>query len=171
MKYTLKTDRLILRPFEITDAYSMFNAWASHDEVTKYLPWETHQSVDDTIDIITEWILQYDIPERINFAITLKDTNELIGGIDVVGYIDGMPIIGYNLSPNYWNNGYMTEACKKVIDFLFSLGHKVIRIDAVTENIGSNKVIIKCGGKLIEVYPDEMKGKKVLINKYHIIKA
>ena len=169
MRLTLETERLVLRPFDITDAYDMFNGWASDPLVTKYIKWDVHESIQDTIDILEQWILQYDIPERINFAITLKDTNELIGGIDVVGYIEGMPVIGYNLSPKYWNNGYMTEACKCVVDYLFSIGHKVVRIDAVNENIGSNKVIIKCGGKFIENYKDTMKGKEVIINKYHIM--
>ena len=44
--------------------------------------------------------------ERINFAIVLKENNELIGGIDVVGYLDGVPVLGYCLSRKYWNNGY-----------------------------------------------------------------
>ena len=63
----------------------------------------------------------------------------------------------------------MTEACKCVVDYLFSMGHKVVRIDAVRENVGSNKVIQKCGGKFIENYKDKMKGKEVIINKYHIM--
>lgn len=168
MLLTLETERLILRPYEITDAYDMYNNWASDIEVAKYVTWSPHESINDTIEIITQWILQYDIPERINFAITLKETKEVIGSIDVVGYIEGMPVIGYCLSRKHWNNGYITEACLKVLDLLFSLGHTKVRIDAVKENIGSNKVIIKCGGKLIETYKDTMKGKDVFINKYYI---
>ena len=37
MRLTLETDRLILRPFELDDAESMFNNWASDEEVTKYV--------------------------------------------------------------------------------------------------------------------------------------
>ena len=169
MRLTLMTDRLILRPFEITDAYDMYNKWTSDPMVTKYVKWDVHESVSETIELLEQWILQYEIPERLNFAITLKETNELIGGIDVVGYIEGMPVIGYNLATEYWNNGYMTEACKCVLEYLFSIGHKVVRIDAVNENIGSNKVIKKCGGKFIETYNDNMKGQPVIINKYHIM--
>ena len=118
------------------------------------------------------WIEQYEKPERINFAIVLKDTFELIGGIDVVGYLDGIPVIGYILSRKYWGNGFMTEACKKVIEFLFSLGYETIRIDALVNNVGSNKVIQKCGGVFIETYEDffRMKNKTVKINKYYVNK-
>jgi ribosomal-protein-alanine N-acetyltransferase len=170
MKIRLETNRLILRPFEYSDAEAMFNNWASDDEVTKYLTWPTHKSIEDTKYILDLWINQYEKPERINFAITLKETNELIGGIDVVGYIDNTPVIGYNLSRKYWNNGYMSEACKTVINYLFSLGYETIRIDAAKDNLASNRVIQKCGGIYLEDYNDyfPLKDKYMTINKYII---
>ena len=66
----------------------------------------------------------------------------------------------------------MTEACKKVLDFLFSLGYEKVRIDALVENIASNKVIIKCGGEFVHTYKDylKQKDKDVLINMYYINK-
>lgn len=172
MKITLETNRLILRPFEYSDATDMFEKWASDDEVTKYLTWNTHKSIDETNSIISLWINQYEKPERINFAIVLKDTLELIGGIDVVGYLDGIPVIGYVLSRKYWNNGYMSEACKKVVEFLFNKGYNKIRIDAVVENIASNKIIQKCGGILFETIDDyfRQKDKTFKINCYYITK-
>ena len=42
----LETDRLVLRRFTLDDAESVFNNWASDDEVTKYLTWSTHKSID-----------------------------------------------------------------------------------------------------------------------------
>ena len=172
MKVTLETDRLILNPFEMSDAISMYNNWASDSEVTKYVTWNTHENVEVTKNILNTWTLQYEKPERINFAIRLKETLELIGGIDVVGYIDGIPVIGYVLGRKFWNYGYMTEACKKVLDFLFSLGYEKVRIDALVENIASNKVIIKCGGEFVHTYKDylKQKDKDVLIKMYYINK-
>lgn len=40
-----ETERLILRPFVESDAQSVFENWASDDEVTKYLTWPTHSSI------------------------------------------------------------------------------------------------------------------------------
>ena len=59
-----------------------------------------------------------------------------------------------------------------MINLLFSLGYNTIRIDAVNENIASNKVIQKCGGVFVGQFEDEFTGKhqKVLINKYFINK-
>lgn len=172
MKIILKTERLLLRPFEINDAEEMFHQWANDIEVTKYLTWNPHKSIDDTKAILSTWIKEYEKIERINFAITLLDTGKLIGQIDVVGYINGIPIIGYVLSRKYWNNGYMTEACNKVIEYIYSLGYENIRIDAVNENIASNMVIKKCGGKYIDTIEQffPLKEKNFIINRYIIKK-
>lgn len=170
MKLILETQRLLLRPFKIEDDTDMYNNWASDDEVTKYLTWNTHENIEVSKKILSLWVSQYEKPERINFAITLKETGELIGGIDVVGYIDKMPVIGYVLSRKYWNNGYMSEACQNVLNYLFSLGYEKIRIDAVVENIASNKVIRKCGGIFERVYLEYVSCKNVTfnINEYYV---
>lgn len=117
------------------------------------------------------WIDEYEKPERLNFAIELKKEGKLIGGIDVVGYLGGLrgtPVIGYNLAQKYWGNGYMTEACHCVIEYLFSRGHTEIRIDAVSENIASIRVIQKCGGIYLKTDEEffSLKDKTVLINRY-----
>ena len=149
----------------------MFFGWASDPEVTKYLTWNTHKDIEETKKILSLWIDEYEKTERLNFAIELKKEDKLIGGIDVVGYlgwVHGTPVIGYNLARNYWGNGYMTEACRCVIEYLFSKGYSEVRIDAMTENIASIKVIQKCGGKLLKTDEDyfPLKDKKVLINRY-----
>lgn len=170
MEKTIITDRLILRPWKMDDADAFFYGWANDPEVTKYLTWNPHENIEVTKSILSNWIDEYKKPERINFAIELKDNHELIGGIDVVGYLDGVPVIGYTLKKDKWNNGYMTEACKALIDFLFSLGHDIIRIDAMVQNIGSNKVILKCGGIFDGVETQEVLRKNCTaeVNRYYI---
>ena len=44
----LESERLLLRRFKTEDAKDMYNNWASDDEVTKYLTWKTHDSIDRT---------------------------------------------------------------------------------------------------------------------------
>ena len=168
MKLTLSTTRLTLRPWEINDAPMMFSGWANSNEVTKYLTWSPHTDVRQTEFLLKLWVSQYEKPERINFAIEEKSTGTLIGGIDVVGYIDGIPVIGYVLREDRWGKGYMTEACKEVLRYLFSLGHKAVRIDADEDNIGSNRVIQKCDGVFQRKLQDEVKGQTRTINIYHV---
>ena len=170
MKYTIESERLIFRPWEKSDAPTLFNGWANNEEITKYLTWNPHKDIETINYIIDKRIKEYDEKDRINFAIVLKEKNILIGSIDVVGYINNNPEIGYMLKKEYWNKGYMSEACLRVIKFLFSLGFKKIYICAQVENIASNRVIQKCGGKFIECKEVErpLKNDKVMVNSYEI---
>ena len=172
MKLTLETERLLLRPFRTEDAEAMFAGWANDGEVTKYLTWRPHKSIEETKALLERWTAEYEQPERLNFAIVLKEENRLIGGIDVVGYEEGRPVIGYNLSKSYWNRGYMTEACGRLLDYLFSQGFEEVLISAMVENIGSQRVIEKCGGELLDTREDylPLKDKTVTINRY-IVRA
>ena len=53
---TLETDRLILRKFTPEDAEDMYENWASDPEVTKYLTWPVHTSVDVTKKLLEIWV-------------------------------------------------------------------------------------------------------------------
>ena len=67
----------------------------------------------------------------------------------------------------------MTEACRCVLDYLFSQGYDRVRIDAVVENTGSNRVIQKCGGELLkteEVCCKKKNNKVFMLNRYIIKK-
>ena len=167
----INTNRLTLRRFVLNDAQAMFDNWASDPEVTKYLTWDTHPNVEVTKQIVKEWVKQYDDPKTVRFAITLKDSGELIGGIDVVKYVDSVPEIGYCLSKKYWNKGYMSEACKALVDYLFSLGHKKIMIRAETRNIASNRVIIKCGFSFVKNVKKLVDNRELDINCYELNNA
>ena len=74
----LETERLILRRFVIEDADAMYKNWASDDEVTKYLTWPTHSSVDVSREYVSYCIQQYSKPSRYQWGIELKNTHKLI---------------------------------------------------------------------------------------------
>ena len=92
--------------------------------------------------------------------------------IDVVDFLEGVPVLGYCSGRAFWNNGYMTEALKAVRDELFSMGCGKIRIEAVAENIGSNRVIEKAGFTFTGVRSGQIEGKPWIkeINTYEITK-
>lgn len=146
MMRELETERLNLRYIREEDAQRIFDCWASKSEVTKYLTWHAHQSVEQTKQVMGFWLKEYkDDPNCMRWGIELRASGELIGMIDVVGYHEGKPVIGYCSGLDYWGNGYMTEALRAVTKELFSLGYGEIVIEAMAENIGSNRVIEKAG--------------------------
>lgn len=170
MNTTPETKRLLLRPLKQSDAIDIFENWASDEDFPKYMTWSAHKNIEETKKIVDMWIKEYEDPKAIRFMIVLKSTNEVIGKIDVVKIVDDIPEIGYLIMKKYWNNGYMSEACNCVINYIFTLGYKNIIIEAMKENIASNKVIMKCGGKFIgsKIQFYEAKNLNAEVNQYLI---
>ncbi len=141
----LKSKRLYYRKIKDSDVERIFDCWASDEEVTRYLTWHAHKSNDDTKKIVDIWLEDYEKEDCYRYGIELLASDDLIGMIDVIAYLDGCPIIGYVLGRQYWGRGYMTEALNTICDYLFEEGFDKILIRAEKDNIGSNKVIKKCG--------------------------
>ena len=147
----LKTDRLILRRYEIGDAAAMYKNWASDSEVTKYLMWQTHSSETVSNSIIKEWLNEYSNDNYYHWAIVLKENgSEPIGDIAVVHMNEevSMMHIGYCIGREWWHQGITSEALKTVMDYLFDIVD-VNRIESRHDprNPNSGKVMRKCGMK------------------------
>ena len=148
---TLETERLILRKLEESDAEEMYKNWASDDEVTKYVRWSTHKNVDETREYIKFENEQCKQDNYYNWGIVLKETGELIGAIGAFPSEDGRIEQGYNISRKYWNNGYTTEALKKVLEYLTNeVGIHRFRCAHVVLNPASGAVMKKAGFKYIK---------------------
>lgn len=144
----LTTDRLILRPFTVDDAQSVFDNWASDDEVTKYLTWTTHQSVDDSIAYLTMCVDGYNAPDYYQWGIILKNTGELIGNIAVVNIDEEARVaeLGWVLGRAWWGRGIMPEAAREVIKFLFDeVGFERITAKHDADNPKSGRAMQKVG--------------------------
>ncbi len=146
----IETKRLLLRRFTLGDTAQMFNNWAKDPENVKYLSWKAHGSIDETYEVLNKWIDEYKNENSYRWCIVLKETNETIGGIDVIEIMQDRCTceIGYVLSRNHWNKGIMTEALKAVIDYLIGkVNFNRIQLRHMVENPASGKVMLKCGMK------------------------
>ena len=147
----LETDRLILRQFVIDDAADMYNNWANDPDVTKYLTWQHHKTVEDSSAILTDWIGQYDKDDFYQWAIVLKGSGDKpIGGISVVHKDDAVEMvhIGYCIGKKWWNQGITSDALSVLVKFFFEeVGINRIESRHDTENPNSGKVMVKCGLK------------------------
>lgn len=147
---TLETERLILRRFEPNDAKAMFANWASDSEVTKYLTWKTHESVEDSAAIIKAWAGGYSDKRFYQWAIVPKDLNEPIGSISAVDVDDSTEKvhIGYCIGRKWWRQGITSEAFRAVIGFFFDeVGVNRVESRHDPDNPNSGKVMQKCGLK------------------------
>ncbi len=144
------TDRLLLRKIRSEDDRDMFEQWASDPQVTRYLTWSAHQSIEDTHRIIEMWLKDIHELNVYRWVIELKSISKVIGTIDLVN-VDSRNqcgTFGYCLSANYWNQGIASEALKAMLAYLFSEGdfHR-IEASHLIENGASGRVMIKCGMK------------------------
>ncbi|MBP5660518.1 MAG: GNAT family N-acetyltransferase [Lachnospiraceae bacterium] len=147
---TIETDRLILRRFRIEDAEDMYNNWASDPEVTKFLTWPTHSSVEVSRYVLTDWVSHYGEGDFFNWAMELKENGQVIGNISVVELKERAEAadMGYCMGRAYWGRGLMPEALKAVMDYLFDeVGVNRVAACHDVNNPKSGRVMDKAGMK------------------------
>lgn len=143
---TIKTERLFLRRFRIEDAQAMYDNWASDDEVTRYLIWPTHSSVEVTRMVLENWVNSYAKEDFYLWGIELG--GQPIGSISVVEMDETVKKaqIGYCIGTHWWHMGIISEALKAVMDYLFDeVGFNRLEACHDPRNPNSGKVMLKCG--------------------------
>lgn len=147
---TLETSRLILRRALREDAELMHRNWASDPEVTKYLTWPPHESMEVTQKVISGWLSEYEKDNYYQWMIVLKEIGEPIGSICAVRLNDRVEEaeIGYCIGRRWWHRGIMTEALSAIIGYLFTeVGMNRVSARHDPRNPHSGGVMRKCGMK------------------------
>ena len=146
----IETPRLCLRRFTLDDAQAMYMNWASDEAVTQYLTWPPHSSPEASRMVLQSWTEGYGKADNYQWAIVLKELAQPIGSIGVVSHDDRVEKaeIGYCIGRRWWHRGYMSEALKAVMDFLFDeVGVHRIESRHDPNNPNSGAVMRKCGMK------------------------
>ncbi|MDR1905853.1 MAG: GNAT family N-acetyltransferase [Clostridiales bacterium] len=143
----LETERLRLRPMELSDAADIFE-YASDEENVRDMLFDAHANIYDTINFLSGERIKYDNKACYDYAIILKDTGKLIGtgGVFEADKLPHSANIGYILNKKYWGKGYATEAMTAVVNFCFNV-LRVRRVEAwhIAENEKSGIVMKKLG--------------------------
>lgn len=138
---TLITGRLALRPLSSEDAAAIFERYAADPEVTRFMSWATHATVDDT----HKFLAMAPEPGDTHWAICVGEDPLPSGTISA--FVRGHAVeIGYVLSRSHWGQGLMTEAAQAVIDLAWR-EPTVWRVHAHAhvDNTASQRVLEKCG--------------------------
>ncbi|MDQ3841069.1 MAG: GNAT family N-acetyltransferase [Actinomycetota bacterium] len=144
---TLETDRLILRQMILGDAEAVF-AYASDPEVTRYVLWDTHHTIEDSETFLRSVAERYENAEAADWGIVYKGNGRFIGGCSIVGWDleNARAEMGYVLSRQYWGQGLMPEAVRAMIAFGFEkMGLNRLEVRCITENTASVRVMEKAG--------------------------
>ena len=168
----LETQRLILRRFKVSDSKDMFLNWANDESVTKFLTWEPHQSIEETKQLLVEWVKSYNKSDYYQWGIVLKEEDVLIGSIAAVKTDEELNIaeIGYCMGKKWWGKGIMAEALKRVIEFFFDeVEVKKVVAKHYIDNINSGKVMKKAGMTYEKTVEEEFK-EEARVMCYYLIK-
>lgn len=162
----LESSRLILVPtgMQYFETRSRIAGDIENTRFMMFLP----KSPDETKNYLEKCELQWksENQDLFEFEILLKDEKvssirelKSIGGIsfelldsnpDIVKIFgNNVADMGWILDKNFWNKGFVTEAANLIVDFVKSLGVKMIFAQCDSENIGSWRVMEKIGMKRI----------------------
>ena len=139
------TARLTLRQPQLSDAETIFERYANDPEVTRFVGWPRHRSLQDT-----EGFLQFSTQEWERwpagpYLIISRTDGQLLGSTGLGFQAPHEAVTGYVLAKDAWGKGYATEALAAVIGVaaridvtrLYALCHPAHR--------PSRRVLEKCG--------------------------
>lgn len=142
----LETERLILRKFK-PDDFDAVHSYASCLDNLTYMFWGPNNE-EQTKTFILDAIKEAEEEKQnkdYQYAVILKETDELIGGCDIFVKNDEATM-GWCLHLNYWKQGYGTELANALLRFGFDdLQLRRIAAHCDSENIGSYRVMEKIG--------------------------
>jgi len=142
---TIVTPRLTLRPPRLTDAESIYEEYAADPEVTRYLIWSPHKSIEDTRAFLETGLVERRRRPEEPFVITLTGVDRAIGMI-AYRHNGHKADIGYVLGRRHWGRGIMTEAGRAVVEQVFAIpGVQRVWATCDVENVGSARVLEKIG--------------------------
>ena len=141
----IETKRLLLRPFEENDAEAFF-ACCQNPNLGNNAGWAPHKTLNESREILhSAFIGQEGI-----WAVTLKDTQQLIASIGIVPdpkrENPQVRMLGYWLDEPYWGKGYMSEAVQAVLNYGFNeLQLSLITANCYPHNKRSQQVLKRNG--------------------------
>ncbi len=151
---TFQTERLLLRPLTVDDAPEVQKQFERF-EVVRYLskavPWPYPP---DGAQFFLDQVLSPNVEagQERAWAITLR--GQLIGAINISA--EGDENRGFWLAPEYWGQGFMTEASQRVTDYVMGeLGWPQLVTGNTVCNEASSKIKKSQGFELISVFPKE----------------
>lgn len=144
----LETERLILRPWEESDAEDLYE-YAKDERIGPVAGWPVHTSVENSREIIRDVL---SAPET--YAVCLKEDGRSIGAISLMvesqSNMEGLPDteaeIGYWIGVPFWGQGLIPEAAEELIRHAFEdLRLQTIWCGHFEGNYKSKRVQEKCG--------------------------
>lgn len=144
MMPTLKTERLILRPFRMEDADAV-QTHCGDRNIARMLTRVPHPY---TLELAESWIASHDADWRSGDGVTfcIDRDGETVGCVGLQPNGEGSYELGYWIGEKWWGEGFATEAAQRVVGFAFGdLGAARLTSGYFKDNPASGRVLDKCG--------------------------
>lgn len=145
---TIDGERIRLREVNLADLDASWS-WASHEEFFRFLPFEQPDREEQLSWLQSVVDESRAVPRRqFQLGIEIVETGVLIGmarlGIESDQHRNAS--LGYGIHPDYWGQGFATEATRLLLDFGFTiLGMHRIWATHHPDNDASRRVLDKAG--------------------------
>lgn len=138
----LQTERLILRKLGLTDSYQVLRL-RSDEKVCKFMERKTAKTIFDAYKYISIINRGIGINNWVLWGISQKQNDKLIGIICLwnMDFDTKSAEIGYELLPEYWSMGYMSECLSCIINYAFEKLN-MQTINAITHNQNQKSILL-----------------------------
>ena len=141
---SLETRRLYLRRPVASDAEAVFQRYASDPEVTRFLAWPTHRSLDDTRAFLSFADAEWAEWPASAYLIYRHGDDTLLGSTGLSFETAHEAITGYVLARDAWGQGYATETLVAMVDLARSLSVDRLSAGCHPDHQASIRVLEKC---------------------------
>jgi ribosomal-protein-alanine N-acetyltransferase len=144
---TLRSERLVLRPFTLADAGAVHDIVSDREIAynTAHIPHPYPEGM--AAEWIERMIPRWETGESAVFAATLPASGEIVGAIGLeIEPPHRRAELGYWVARPFWNGGYATEGSRAVVEYGFrALGLNRVQAHHYCRNAASGRVMQKIG--------------------------
>jgi RimJ/RimL family protein N-acetyltransferase len=141
----IETARLVLRRPVPADAEAIFSRYSSDPEVTRFLGWAMHRSLEQTHAFLgfseSEWRRWPAGP----YLIEAREGGVLLGGTGLAFETRYRAATGYVLARDAWGAGYASEALRAMVTLATELGIRRLYALCHPDHPASQRVLERCG--------------------------
>jgi len=141
----ITTARLVVQRPRSDDLAAIFARYASDPEVTRYLSWPVHVSLDQTRAFLAfsdrEWS-RWPAGPYLAFS---RDSGQLLGGTGLAFEALDRAATGYVFARDAWGKGYATETLNAMVEVAEAAGVRRLYALCHVDHRPSARVLEKCG--------------------------
>ena len=139
------TNRLVMAQPGPQDAEAIFERYAADPDVTRYVGWARHRTVEDARAFLDFSTAQWERRGAGPYLIRARDTGQLLGGTGLDLHAAAEAMTGYVLAKDSWGKGYATESLRAMIEVASDIGLRRLYALCHPDHVPSQHVLEKGG--------------------------